>query len=154
MESDIKLDGHVVIIEATDVILDAPERRTSPDGLRRALVHGQNDQLVLNYNGDYPAGVSINGPIHVSGLDPLAPGSSDGGRFENVEIDRDRVDDLNLGRLEEGRPQIDVSIRPPLDIQALFTNVKAPVDLVDEIRRLRRAILALDGRVKALEAKG
>lgn len=154
MESDIKLDQHLVIIEATDLILDAPERRSNPDGFRRALVHGQNDQLVINYNGDYPAGVSINGPIHVSGLDPRAPGSSGGGRFENVEIDPDRFDSLDIDHVETGRPPINVGLIRPLDIQALFSNVKAPVELVAEIKRLRRAILALDNRVKALEAKG
>jgi hypothetical protein len=70
MATDIKIDqggdgDHIVIdanvIEASafDFVLDSPQRHTGKEGHRRALVHDQSDGLTINYNGDYPAGVSI-----------------------------------------------------------------------------------------------
>lgn len=71
MATDVRLDegdgtvlalaARVVKAEATDFVLDAADRRRGP-GLRRALVHDQNDGLTINFNGDYPGGVTINGP--------------------------------------------------------------------------------------------
>ncbi|GAA1979892.1 hypothetical protein [Microbacterium pumilum] len=68
--TDIKLDNTETVIavapvfkvEGHDIILDAAERRRS-DGasFRRALVHDQNDGLTVNFNNDYPGGVTING---------------------------------------------------------------------------------------------
>lgn len=70
MQSDIKLDNDVVIIEGqfiktsvTDLMLDSPERRKNNIGDRRALVHDFNDGLTLNYNKDYPNGVKIEGQV-------------------------------------------------------------------------------------------
>ncbi|MEO2104891.1 MAG: hypothetical protein ABGZ36_04535 [Actinomycetota bacterium] len=71
MSSDIKLDqgdGTWVSVEATvlhtdasDLILDCTPRRSEAGGLRRALVHDTNDGLTINFNGDYPGGVTIHG---------------------------------------------------------------------------------------------
>src|SRR5687767_3561473 len=69
MATDIKLDqgdgnvlmleGRVVKIEGSDLILDALDRRHGGGVFRRALVHDGNDGLTINYNGDYPGGVTI-----------------------------------------------------------------------------------------------
>jgi hypothetical protein len=73
MTSDIKLnDGSdstwitaeatVLQIKGSDIILDSAQRRSSNGGhFRRAIVHDQNDGLTINYNNDYPGGVTING---------------------------------------------------------------------------------------------
>ncbi len=73
MPSDIKLndgsDRTWVTIEtstinttASELILDAQSRRSANGGSqRRALVHDQDDGLTVNFDGDYPAGVTING---------------------------------------------------------------------------------------------
>lgn len=70
MSSDIKLDGDWVVIEGTwikgqvcDLILDKPDRRIDNNGVRRALVHDFNDGLTINYDGDYPGGVKIQGNV-------------------------------------------------------------------------------------------
>ena len=60
-------DGNLML-EMQDVYLDHPSRRIRPGGSRRALVHGHNDNLVLNYNGDYPGGVLIQGDTAVGKL--------------------------------------------------------------------------------------
>jgi hypothetical protein len=76
MPTDIKLDegdGNwmrlecaVVMITASDFMLDSPGRKHSA-GHRRALVHDQQDGLTINFNGDYPGGVTVDGNLTVSG---------------------------------------------------------------------------------------
>src|SRR5437867_3293675 len=64
MITDIRLEENEVVIEATvlttkarDFILDFPPRRKpTSHSMRRALVHGFDDELVLNWDGDYPGG--------------------------------------------------------------------------------------------------
>jgi hypothetical protein len=58
--SYVVIDSRVVKATASDFILDAPGRHTGRHGLRRALVHDQRDGLTINYNRDYPGGVTIN----------------------------------------------------------------------------------------------
>ena len=80
MATDIKLDqqggdwliieGRVLKTTASDLIIDSPGRRlggspSSPH--RRALVHDFQDGLTINFNGDYPGGVTVNGKLAVTG---------------------------------------------------------------------------------------
>ena len=72
MQSDIKLDNDTVIVEgrvigakATDFMLDNPNRRKNNTPFRRALVHDVNDQLTINYGGDYPGGLLIQGNVKI-----------------------------------------------------------------------------------------
>lgn len=73
MATDIKLDqgpsGNVLLFEsdvvqitAADLVLDSASRHTGSPGIRRALVHDFSDGLTINFLGDYPGGVIINGP--------------------------------------------------------------------------------------------
>jgi hypothetical protein len=76
MPTDIKLDEgdgnwmhlecNVVKITASDFMLDSSGRKQSA-GHRRALVHDQQDGLTINFNGDYPGGVTVDGSLTVSG---------------------------------------------------------------------------------------
>ncbi len=55
-------------VTGPDICLDNPDRRAGhTGGVRRALVHGGNDQLVLNYGNDYTGGVLVAGSFNVSG---------------------------------------------------------------------------------------
>ena len=50
--------------------LSRPETRCAEPAQwreRRALVHGFNDELVVNFAGDYPGGVTIRGAISIPG---------------------------------------------------------------------------------------
>ena len=80
MATDVKLDqgprGDIVLLDAGvvqttafDFVLDSPSRHTGPPGQRRALVHDFSDGLTMNWVGEYPGGVRINGPTGT-----LAPG--------------------------------------------------------------------------------
>ncbi len=73
MSTDVKLDqdngfslvleANVVKATAADFVLDSPVRHTGRGATRRALVHDFSDGLTVNWDGDYPGGVTINGSI-------------------------------------------------------------------------------------------
>lgn len=55
----VTIDGAVLAHRGSDLMVDSAARRKSTDGFRRALVHTYDDGLALNFNGDYPGGVTI-----------------------------------------------------------------------------------------------
>jgi len=74
MSSDIKLEedsiileGNAIYVRGSDLLLDQILRRpgTNPTSFRRALVHNDHDGLTINFNGDYPNGVTIQGNLEV-----------------------------------------------------------------------------------------
>ena len=77
MPTDIRLDdadGNWIMLQslvlrssASDFMLDSPSRRRSEEGLRRALVHNTTDGLTINFAGDYPGGVVVEGDLTVTG---------------------------------------------------------------------------------------
>jgi len=76
----VVIEANVVEARAADFELDSPGRRgAGGGGHRRALVHDQRDGLTINYNGDYPAGVSVVAaninlrPTEQPGGDPKLP---------------------------------------------------------------------------------
>ncbi|MGZ3471417.1 MAG: hypothetical protein ACXVA6_15735 [Isosphaeraceae bacterium] len=75
MAGDIKLDGDWIVVEGNwtrirtlDLMLDAPSRRITQSGQRRALVHDNTDRLTINYASDYPNGVYISGQTSIEAL--------------------------------------------------------------------------------------
>ncbi|MCU0567577.1 MAG: hypothetical protein MUF49_13385 [Oculatellaceae cyanobacterium Prado106] len=75
MNTDIKLfENQQVKIEAWDFLLDAADRRKPNEtnihysDYRRALVHNVGDKLTINYAGDYPGGVDIQGTTSIERL--------------------------------------------------------------------------------------
>lgn len=58
----VRITANRVDIDGSDLNLSAPSRKTGEGSeLRRALVHDENDGLTINFNGDYPGGVTIVG---------------------------------------------------------------------------------------------
>lgn len=82
-DEEVKITGSVLRLTAFDVTLDNQTRRGSrnADKPRRALVHAQDDSLVLNWDNDYPNGMTLNGPVKF-------PGSIDAqdGKFMRLEV--------------------------------------------------------------------
>jgi hypothetical protein len=64
----IHLEGLVVRATANDLMLDAAARRTTNTPFRRALVHDFDDGLTLNWDHDYPGGVSVNSCKQILGF--------------------------------------------------------------------------------------
>lgn len=67
-------EGNLAVV-GTDITLEHSTRRKSSGGYRRALVHDFNDGLTVNWAGDYPGGVTINGKVNCPGT--LVVGSYD-----------------------------------------------------------------------------
>lgn len=108
MATDIKLDQHggdwlvvegaVLKATATDFMLDSPQRRGAGGGAyRRALVHDFQDGLTINYNGDYPGGVTVagnlavNGEVKASGMDLHAAVTSLQSSLNSLEVGSSNV---------------------------------------------------------------
>jgi hypothetical protein len=134
MPTDIKLDevdgnwlvleGAVVKTTAADLMIDSPGRRSSPGGFRRALVHDQRDGLTINFNADYPGGVTIGGNLKVNGaiqwnsasgpinLSDAIRELSDIVRELQRQSDMDRIRRLEAA-IESMAVLLDASIVPP-----------------------------------------
>lgn len=72
MPSDIRLEEDSVVIDAFtlkheggDFQISYAKRRQplARSAHRRALVHGESDELVVNLEQDYPGGVTLRGPV-------------------------------------------------------------------------------------------
>ncbi len=139
MTGDIKLDGDWVVVEGNwtrirtlDLMLDAPSRRITQSGQRRALVHDFTDRLTINYASDYPNGVYISGEtsmekLHVTGTVLIGEGVLSGaGGFVDLAI----TPKLLLGKPFSEEPKVDVGA---------------------ELKSLRDEIEQLKARVDALE---
>jgi hypothetical protein len=127
MSTDIKLDevdgnwlvleGAVVKATASDLMIDSPGRRSSSGGFRRALVHDQRDGLTINFNADYPGGVTIGGNLKVNGAIQWNSASgpkdlSDTIRELQRQSDMDRIRRLEAA-IESMAVLLDASIVPP-----------------------------------------
>jgi hypothetical protein len=102
MSTDVKLDqdnGASIVLEAGivkttafDVVIDSPQRHTGRGTTRRALVHDFGDGLTVNWQGDYPGGVTINGSVinlNTLTLDSPAAGDVRLTFFHPDELDQD-----------------------------------------------------------------
>lgn len=114
MDADIKLDGDTVTVEgrvikttASDLMLDNAEHRKNSTQFRRALVHNKGDRLTLNYAGDYPGGVSVEGgQLTVQQLRVANPKVHDTGGRALVQDEKDTLV-LNEGDFYKGGVRVD-----------------------------------------------
>jgi hypothetical protein len=139
MATDIRLDegdgtflvlaSRVVKTEASDFMLDSAQRRRSAGGNRRALVHDQNDGLTMNFNGDYPGGVTLVKVVEIVPRD-AALAVRGAITYETEQL----VGDKGQGAIEGETHTITVNI--------------------DELFNAHQSeIVALRARIEALEAK-
>ena len=130
MATDVTLDGgdgsfvivqgRVLKVVGSDLMLDSPERRKehqSPN--RRALVHDSRDGLTINFNGDYPGGVTVNGDVVVTG-DLLLGGTS----FKSIPTQLEFIKRTFLSRID----LLETTVLNRIDL--LETTVTSLVELV------------------------
>ena len=117
-------------VHGSDLTLDHPARR-KPGGprLRRALVHDESDGLTINFNTDYPGGVSVAGALVVRG----------GLSFEMLEKGTSAT-------AHPPTPEIPFPHFP----EVIF---RTQVDLQEALLSLRGEIADLKARVATLEAR-
>jgi hypothetical protein len=155
MATDVKLDqvdggflvleGRVVKATAADFMLDSPARRLKPTPFRRALVHNQSDGLTVNFNGDYPGGITLNGVTEISAQ------TLKGGPLSVL------VDPTPILKLQ-GSLTFEVTHVSPehLSSSGELTGGEVTVDtftLHVELEKLQNQISALQAKVTVLEAK-
>jgi hypothetical protein len=147
MDGDVKLDenysnwvtidGDVIHARTRDFMLDSPGRRGQGGGeRRRALVHDRADGLTLNYNKDYPGGITLNAVSYISPKAPQMPRS-------DVPVDIDVRVVQGLRRVRVPELVIDGGI------QFVWDN---GVSLQKLIKQLQDQVADLTQRVTALEA--
>jgi hypothetical protein len=148
--SDIVIDSDETVtvlcdnlrVHGHDLILDSHERRREGvSSTRRALVHSQNDGLILNFDGDYPGGVTI---VDVAAIMP-----QQGDGFLPELIVRGgisyEVETVHGGGTHHGP----VPIGSPGPVSPIG---RVTVSLDGELRRLQEQISVLVSKVAALEA--
>jgi hypothetical protein len=121
-----QVDGTFVVIEArvlkaqaSDFMLDSPERHTGGGPNRRALVHNQQDGLTINFAGDYPGGVSL------------------------VDVATLQV----RGDITFGFPGVDQSSTFPPSHPMIPTSLLATIqDLQSQINELKAKVVALEAK--------
>lgn len=143
LESDgrddwVAIEARVVNAKASDLMLDAPDRRLAGGGprYRRALVHNQRDGLTVNFNQDYPGGLTLNG---VAELVPKAPAGG-GIAPERLRTVPDLVVRGGIQFIWEETGLLAGQRERAVTVQGLLTALQAQVD-------------ELSGRVAALEAR-
>ena len=145
MATDLILDhdgGNSIVIDAaalkataSDFLLDSPHRHTGGQinrkaGGRRALVHDFEDGLTVNFDGDYPGGVTINGRIIT--LNTLTQDSPGAGYVQFTFFHPDELD-------QDGNPRVE--------------GFNETVFLGELLTTLRDQISALKARVTTLESE-
>ena len=150
MATDVKLDqvdgsflvleGRVVKATAADFMLDSPVRRLKPTPFRRALVHNQSDGLTVNFNRDYPGGITLNGVTEISAQ------TLKGGPL-SVPINPTPILKVLGGiEFEFHSTPVKTSGGPGESTVTIF-------NLHSELTKLQNQISALQAKVTALEAK-
>ncbi|HMG72815.1 MAG TPA: hypothetical protein VK582_04885 [Pyrinomonadaceae bacterium] len=150
MATDVKLDqvdggflvleGRVVKATAADFMLDSPARRIRPTPFRRALVHNQSDGLTVNFNGDYPGGITLNGVAEI--IPHFDPGTG-----------------IAKKPLSSGALVVrgDISFETPTHVVVVGAPGGDPggktLSLNAELEKLQKQISTLQAKVAALEAK-
>jgi len=56
----VTIEGAVLKHTGSDLMVDSAARREHQRGFRRAMVHTGDDGLTINFNNDYPGGVTLN----------------------------------------------------------------------------------------------
>ncbi|HXJ02008.1 MAG TPA: hypothetical protein VNH44_12355 [Micropepsaceae bacterium] len=69
----LALQAQILHTTASDIVVDSPGRRSNPHGFRRAFVHDVSDGLTINFNGDYPGGLSLYKVSVITPKDSSAP---------------------------------------------------------------------------------
>jgi hypothetical protein len=174
MATDVRLDqvdgtfvvvqGRVLKVEGSDLILDSPERHRGAGPNRRALVHDQSDGLTINFNSDYPGGVAINGSsINLNGPSGARVSINQTGSIgatvnadqvtlhgSIINLDTTSADSLSAAevRLAFQHPdELDQDGNPRVE------GFVETVSLGNLLTQMRDEIKSLQGRVTQLEAR-
>jgi hypothetical protein len=101
-DGDVAINGRLYS-SGTDLHLFNKERAGNNDHPGRALVHGGNDTLMVNFNGDYKGGTIINSNLVTTGMSQHRGGASVEGRLHFRHQGANGSDDSDPYYLEKVR---------------------------------------------------
>jgi len=131
--SGIRMKGTTYVegqlkVEGTDIQMNAPSRRdpANTKRYRRALVHGSNDELVINFAKDYngvkinarpQSGIYLNGPTYVNNVNLTEI-------IQYLMAERNRL----FGAINtlERKARIPVTLSNPPDTDVSRRNIRIP----------------------------
>jgi hypothetical protein len=159
-EDKVSVNSRWLHVNSWDIMLDGPgRRREEGTPYRRALVHDGEDGLTINYNMDYPGGVTLCGSVSL----PETLNVAGNATFEQkptvpdilltelpvFRLDGDLVDGPDIpGRPTiPGIPGIPVRRRRRRSLRP----VREPGSLVDIIKAMQEKIRTLEERIETLE---
>lgn len=151
VDENVKVTGDALQCEILELVLDDPRRRQEgARGRRRALVHDTRDGLTVNWNGDYPGGVSVFGPVRVVSRDleldhPSRRGSDHADRPRRALV-HDAQDGLTINF--RGDYPGGVTVHGALRIR----HNGRTVDVYERIADLETTVRELTRRLEELEA--
>lgn len=156
--SDVKLVHGQVKVEAWDLCVDSKDRRKKDTPHRRALVHDFDDGLTVNWNYDYPGGVTIR---HLKLIDPKGKVLSSPGAIHltiagNTKIDGD-VKVEGKAKFSEGAEFNDAEVKKLLVHKPIDPNAVAPpgwkptFDVGSEIAALKQKVSELEKQVSSIQ---
>lgn len=167
---DVHAEGSVLKVTCFDVELDNAGRRRSGGSHRRALVHDFTDGLTLNWDRDYPGGVTINGNVQVPDGAAVERLSGTELRCTHHTLHLNNLSRRTPGPLRPGKTRIRKTVRRALvhdTSDGLTINfnkdypggvtirgvVQLPEKLIVQNQDLLQVIAALQAQVTALEAR-
>ncbi len=163
----VRVTGWQLFFEGADLIVDADiygdqRRKCGKSGLRRAIVHGQDDKLILNYDNDYTGGTVIKGnpitaegdlncksviaegPIHCGGDMKCKTLSADDIVLQRPKpLGRKKI----LGDIDETATQVDKNIAQ------VAQEILNPQSLRQIVDNFYERINKLEDRISVLEAR-
>jgi hypothetical protein len=151
LDETVKITGEALFCDAPDLLMDhRGRRRAGSRGRRRALVHDPQDGLTVNWNGDYPGGVKLFGPVRVVSRDleldhPSRRGTEHADRPRRALV-HDAEDGLtiNFGGDYPGGVTVQGALR--------IRRGGRTIDVQERIAELESTVRELTRRIEALEA--
>ena len=137
-------------------MIDAPSRRSTSGGNRRALVHNFSDGLTINWASDYPDGVTIEGfRLRCKQADFLldyAPRRQNNTPWRRAIV-HDFSDGLTLNWANDypGGVTINGNVSIPGQLSVPNRSGRGTVDVASELSTLKSRIVDLETRLSALE---
>jgi hypothetical protein len=167
---DVHAEGSVLKVTCFDVELDNAGRRRSGGAHRRALVHDFTDGLTLNWDNDYPGGVTINGDLRVPDQASVERLNGEELRCTHHTLHLNNFTRRTPGPVRPGKTSIRKTLRRALvhdTTDGLTINfnkdypggvtirgvVQLPERLVVQNQDLLQVIAALQAQVAALDAR-
>lgn len=170
MASDIRFDDDRVDVEAfrvrlraADLELDHLDRRVRFDGtaaggdFRRAMVHGDDDTLIINFANDYSGGVVITGNVSIGGQTKLLEAQTQmltTTGIKGLGAGTPFLDDVSQ-REQRSRsargPLVDPVVRPGLIPDTITLLTVENINVGNALIELAREVLRLRNRIAELE---